>query len=133
MRGEMRHSYSRPLALITGACGGMGLACARRLGASLDLILTDIRRQRLDATVEVLREEGYVIAAAAAGDIADGHTLDALGATVPHGGACAHWSIPPHFRPPSRIGETSSGSISWAPTDCCAPWNRWSGQVRLLC
>ena len=32
---------SRPIAIITGASGGMGRACARQLGATMDLVLTD--------------------------------------------------------------------------------------------
>lgn len=71
-------SYGRPLALITGAYGGMGLACARLLGRNHDLVLTDFASDRLDATVQTLSEEGYIIANAVAGDIADSATLDTL-------------------------------------------------------
>lgn len=70
--------HDRPLALITGAYGGMGLACARQLGRNHDLVLTGRDRSRLDATAQRLIEEGYIIAGAIAGDIADASTSDAL-------------------------------------------------------
>lgn len=71
-------SDGRPIALITGAYGGMGLACARLLGRNHDLILTDFDRARLDATAQVLIEEGYIVVSAVAGDIGSSATLGAL-------------------------------------------------------
>jgi NAD(P)-dependent dehydrogenase (short-subunit alcohol dehydrogenase family) len=79
-------SYGRPLALITGAYGGMGLACVRQLGRNHDLVLTDYDRARLDATAQTLIEEGYMIASAVAGDMVDPDTLGALSAAVSKAG-----------------------------------------------
>lgn len=62
----------RPVAIITGAAGGMGKACARRLANTHALILTDFNADRLAAIAETLREEDNAdIAAAICGDIAD--------------------------------------------------------------
>lgn len=59
----------RAIALITGACGGMGRACARTLGRHFDLALTDIEDERLQALADALREEGFKIASLTAGDL----------------------------------------------------------------
>lgn len=67
--------HERRTALITGANGGMGRACARRLGATMDLVLTDIAEQPLAAFVSELRGEGYTVAASEAGDLADAGLL----------------------------------------------------------
>ncbi len=75
-------SHGQPLALITGAYGGIGLACARRLGRNHDLILTDLEQERLDETAQTLKEEGCVITSAVAGDMADLVTLEALCAAI---------------------------------------------------
>lgn len=75
-------SYGRPLALITGAYGGMGLACARHIGRNHDLVLTDFDGEKLAACVETLIEEGYIVANHVAGDIADSRTLAELSATA---------------------------------------------------
>jgi NAD(P)-dependent dehydrogenase (short-subunit alcohol dehydrogenase family) len=47
-----------PLALVVGACGGLGLACARRLGQRYRLVLTDIDAGRLEGIAEQLADEG---------------------------------------------------------------------------
>lgn len=47
-----------PLALVVGACGGMGLACARRLGQRYRLLLTDIDAEGLQRAATQLGEEG---------------------------------------------------------------------------
>ena len=62
---------ARPIAVITGACGGMGRACARELGGSSDLVLADLEESRLEALADSLREEGFVVAGLAAGDLAE--------------------------------------------------------------
>ena len=60
---------SKPsLAVITGACGGMGQACARRLGLSHALVLTDIDEGRIAALAGQLAGEGYTVAATLAGE-----------------------------------------------------------------
>ncbi|MFY9326537.1 MAG: SDR family oxidoreductase [Georgfuchsia sp.] len=62
----------KPVAVITGAGGGMGAACARRLANTHTLILTDFNSARLDATAFALREEENAdISATICGDIAD--------------------------------------------------------------
>lgn len=47
------------VAVITGGCGGMGLACARRLGRRHALILADIDAARLEPAAEELQAAGY--------------------------------------------------------------------------
>lgn len=60
----------RPIAIVTGAYGGMGRACARQLGRRADLVLCDLDAKRLEGFAESLREEGYAVAATVAGDLA---------------------------------------------------------------
>ena len=64
-------AVARPVAVVTGAYGGMGRACARQLGRRLDLVLCDLDAGRLDALAEGLREEGYTVAATVPGDLAE--------------------------------------------------------------
>jgi len=59
------------VAIVTGACGGMGEACARRLGQRWRLVLTDLHAQPLEALAVRLRAEGLDVAAAVAGDLSD--------------------------------------------------------------
>ncbi len=47
-----------PLALVVGASGGMGLACARRLGQQYRLILADMNQSQLKVDAAALAEEG---------------------------------------------------------------------------
>jgi NAD(P)-dependent dehydrogenase (short-subunit alcohol dehydrogenase family) len=61
----------RPVAIVTGAYGGMGRACARQLGRRADLVLCDLDAGRLEAFAEGLREEGYQVAATFAGDLSE--------------------------------------------------------------
>lgn len=49
-----------PVAVITGA-GGIGLACARRLGTGHHILLAHYREPGLTTAAEALREEGYVV------------------------------------------------------------------------
>ncbi|MBV9995863.1 MAG: SDR family oxidoreductase [Caulobacteraceae bacterium] len=67
-----------PHALITGACGGMGRACARELGRAWSLILADVDEARLVAFAEALREEGYRVAGLSHGDLAEPGAADQL-------------------------------------------------------
>lgn len=69
---------TRKIAIITGAHGGMGRACARQLGRRYDLVLTDIDPARLDAFAEGLIEEGYIVPARIAGDLATPAAVDRL-------------------------------------------------------
>lgn len=59
---------TRKLALITGACGGMGQACARLIGRTHDLVLSDIAQDRLETLAAALVAEGHTVAAIHAGD-----------------------------------------------------------------
>ncbi|MET0360941.1 MAG: SDR family oxidoreductase [Sphingobium sp.] len=60
----------RPIALITGACGGMGQACARLLGRTYDLALSDIDLGKVEALATALRLEGHIVVAIHGGDYA---------------------------------------------------------------
>jgi NAD(P)-dependent dehydrogenase (short-subunit alcohol dehydrogenase family) len=62
----MRHPS---LSLITGACGGMGRACARALGRRSALFLADTDAGALEALAGALREEGYEVAGVQAADL----------------------------------------------------------------
>lgn len=62
---------TKPIALITGACGGMGQACSRTLGHRYRLALTDISAARVDALAGALTAEGYDIACTHGGDLAE--------------------------------------------------------------
>ena len=50
-----------PLAIVFGAAGGMGSACARRLGERHRVVLADIDIARLDALAAQLRTEGLEV------------------------------------------------------------------------
>jgi NAD(P)-dependent dehydrogenase (short-subunit alcohol dehydrogenase family) len=65
-----RGAPERPRTIITGATGGMGRACARLLGATTDLVLTDVS-PALGEFAAQLESEGYVVAAAVGGDQCD--------------------------------------------------------------
>ena len=69
---------ARPVAVITGAHGGMGAACCRLLGRQHRLVLTDVDAVRLDAFVTALTDEGYDVAGSVAGDLCDGAIVSAL-------------------------------------------------------
>lgn len=78
-----RAPFPKPLAIITGAAGGMGQACARRLANTHALILTDFNAARLAAIAETLREEDNAdIAAEICGDIADDELMERLAAAA---------------------------------------------------
>ncbi len=67
----------QPLALVVGACGGLGLACARRLGQRHRLILADVDANRLAAVAEQLADEGLANVALQC-DITDDESVAAL-------------------------------------------------------
>lgn len=71
----------KPVAIITGASGGMGTAIARLLGHNHRLALNDVAEDRLDALVQTLRDEGAE-ADAVAGDLAQTGVADRLAALV---------------------------------------------------
>jgi NAD(P)-dependent dehydrogenase (short-subunit alcohol dehydrogenase family) len=81
-----RPSSRRPAAIITGAAGGMGRACARRLANTHALILTDVNAARLAETAETLREDDNAeIAAELCGDIADDGLIGQIAAAAAEG------------------------------------------------
>jgi NAD(P)-dependent dehydrogenase (short-subunit alcohol dehydrogenase family) len=68
----------RKTVLITGASGGMGKTIARRMGATMNLILTDLAAGPLEQFGTDLKNEGYVVAATVAGDLAEPSVLSHL-------------------------------------------------------
>ena len=89
----MKSAIERRLALVTGGCGGIGIACAREFGRTHDLLLADISEERLAETAAKLGEEGYLVSATVAGDLASQQTILAIAAAVrAHGslGAILH-------------------------------------------
>lgn len=72
-----------PIALIVG-CGGMGASIARALGRRHRLLMVDIDRQRLDATVDALVLDGYA-AKGQACDITDPAQVEALAGILARG------------------------------------------------
>lgn len=74
----MKPAIARKLAVVTGGCGGMGIACAREFGRSHDLVLTDMSAERLAHTQERLRDEGYIVQACVAGDLADAVVIEQI-------------------------------------------------------
>jgi len=68
-------------ALITGAAGGMGRACARLLGNSHELVLTDLATQGFDGFVEELRADGNSVQAFP-GDLGGESVLSSLAGTL---------------------------------------------------
>jgi NAD(P)-dependent dehydrogenase (short-subunit alcohol dehydrogenase family) len=74
----MKPTIARRIAVITGACGGMGQAAARLLGMEMDLLLTDLNQARLENFAAQLREDGYQLAGVVAGNLGDAAVLAAL-------------------------------------------------------
>jgi len=68
-------------AIITGAAGGMGRACARLFGNSHELVLTDLASEGFDRFAEELRADGYSVQAIS-GDLADESVLSRLAASL---------------------------------------------------
>jgi len=68
----------RPTAIITGASGGMGRACARQLGATMDLVLTDASAG-LEGFSRELQLEGFTLQAVVPGDFRSDEVIGALG------------------------------------------------------
>ena len=60
--------------VITGGSGGMGQACARRLGKNHPLLLIDINAAGLEATANTLSNEGYRVSSFS-GDLTDPRNL----------------------------------------------------------
>ena len=96
--------------VITGGGGGIGLACARRIGAHGPVLLVDLDEERLQDAVEDLTREGLEVAAtrcdvskhadvrALAEDLRDRGTLGALVHTA---------GLSPMMAPAKRIYEVN--------------------------
>jgi NAD(P)-dependent dehydrogenase (short-subunit alcohol dehydrogenase family) len=76
---------ARRRAVITGAGGGMGRACARMLGETMDLVLTDVAAGPLDSFADALVQEGFAVAPLIAGDLSDAAVVEALAASAAEG------------------------------------------------
>jgi NAD(P)-dependent dehydrogenase (short-subunit alcohol dehydrogenase family) len=67
------------LAVITGAGGGVGAACAERFAQTCRLLLTDVDRARVERVAESLRSRGHSVETLAC-DLADDGSVGALAA-----------------------------------------------------
>jgi NAD(P)-dependent dehydrogenase (short-subunit alcohol dehydrogenase family) len=65
------------LAVITGAGGGVGAACARRFAPTHRLLITDVEEERLERAAGELRAEGRVVETMVC-DLADAEAVGAL-------------------------------------------------------
>ncbi len=70
-------ALARRKALITGASGGMGRACARLFGNTQDLVLADAS-PKLQGFAEELTAEGYTVTGVHTGDLGDDTLLAAI-------------------------------------------------------
>jgi NAD(P)-dependent dehydrogenase (short-subunit alcohol dehydrogenase family) len=77
------------IAVITGAYGGIGQACARELGRSHKLVLADIDQDRLDDLASRLKAEGHEVLACAAGDLSRVGEAEALAELAERNGKLA--------------------------------------------
>ncbi len=76
------------VSVITGGGGGMGLATAGIVGRDHELVLCDIRADRLDAAAAALKEQG-IVATTVNADVADRRAVDRLVETASSVGAIA--------------------------------------------
>src|SRR5258706_9834615 len=84
-RAVIRCARMSEAVLITGAAGGIGLACARALAGAGALVLQDLDAHRLAAAQQTLAGEG-IRAQTHAGDLCDAAHLAALAAAVERAG-----------------------------------------------
>jgi NAD(P)-dependent dehydrogenase (short-subunit alcohol dehydrogenase family) len=77
-----------PRALIVGGCGGMGLACARRMGQRYALVLADIDFAKASLNAAQLAEEGIAVQEAQC-DVTDPASVAALAALIGTGSPLA--------------------------------------------
>lgn len=77
----------RPIAVITGACGGMGKPIARLLGHHYQLAITDVGKEAVDAFAAELANEGYAVPVAMTADLGDRAQVAALAAAAKRAGA----------------------------------------------
>jgi NAD(P)-dependent dehydrogenase (short-subunit alcohol dehydrogenase family) len=67
----------KPVAVITGAGGGVGGACAIRFAPRYRLVISDVHAERLEQTARALRADGHDVQALA-GDLSDPAAAQAL-------------------------------------------------------
>ncbi|HEX8605305.1 MAG TPA: SDR family oxidoreductase [Pseudoduganella sp.] len=77
-----------PRALVVGGCGGMGLACARRMGQRYSVVLADIDLAQAQLHAARLRQEG-IAATAIHCDVTRDDSVAAMVAELAAGGALA--------------------------------------------
>jgi NAD(P)-dependent dehydrogenase (short-subunit alcohol dehydrogenase family) len=85
MKKGMSSMTERPIALITGAAGGIGAATARRLGLTMDLILTDVSADRLETLAASLEADGSRVLARPIGPLEQEDVVAALIDALPRG------------------------------------------------
>ncbi|MET0380223.1 MAG: SDR family oxidoreductase [Spongiibacteraceae bacterium] len=80
---------TRSLAIITGACGGMGRVCAQLLGRDYQLALVDMNAEKLEHVAALLRADGFSVPLTMVVDISKAAEVAALAervkATAPFG------------------------------------------------
>jgi NAD(P)-dependent dehydrogenase (short-subunit alcohol dehydrogenase family) len=76
------------VSVITGGGGGMGLATAGIVGRDHELVLCDVRADRLDAAAAALKEQG-IVATTINADVTDRRAVDRLFETASSFGAIA--------------------------------------------
>jgi NAD(P)-dependent dehydrogenase (short-subunit alcohol dehydrogenase family) len=77
-----------PRALVVGGCGGMGLACARRMGQRYSVVLADIDLAQAQQHAARLREEG-IAASAVHCDVTRQESVAGMVGELAAGGALA--------------------------------------------
>ncbi|HWI43166.1 MAG TPA: SDR family oxidoreductase [Nocardioides sp.] len=93
----------RPVAIVTGGAGGMGLATARILGRDHRVVLGDLGRERIDAAVAALAGEG-IDATGSVCDVTDRRSVADLFASAPGVRAVVHTAgVSPQMGSPERI------------------------------
>jgi NAD(P)-dependent dehydrogenase (short-subunit alcohol dehydrogenase family) len=98
---------SSGIAIVTGASGGMGRACARQLGAAMNLVLTDASPKLEDFAAE-LETEGCTILGAIVGDFRSENVRTELKRHASHGfSALAHTAGLPPSAPWREVMEVN--------------------------
>ncbi len=102
MNDGQPYYYRGPVALIVG-CGDMGMGTARLIGLKHPLFLINTRQARLDAAIEALRSEGYVVSGQTC-DITDPEQTAQLGEALAAG---------PGVRTIAHVAAIAGGQGDW--------------------
>lgn len=101
---------SKPVAIITGAAGGMGTATALRFAENYNLVLADVSEERLAALEKRLLQKGVSVEAQVV-DVSEKKDIDRLAEAARHAGdlkALAHTAgISPGMATPERLVEVN--------------------------